>query len=283
MTINQFFQLIYYSHLLLVTSAMILSSSISAVLYQTIEWQVVLLTGLATYLTYSVDNLIDWKNEKAHYRNISTHIQIYHKLTYFLIPCSAVIILLLLWQSPNIFQISTGLLGAAAVMSTTRLPFYRTGTVKPDHHVWHFILNRIFISAVWTAVVVFLPILYGEHVITIRIWRAFFYIYGMIVVYASLWRLERVESELQEQLRKSNLLSGLSFLALFSMAIVVIDVKTGLAPVYGLINILPPITCLVATMTFGKNSRMSWQKLSLFTLSLMILSSFTTLFHLSCV
>jgi len=259
---------------------MILSISISAVLYQAIEWPVVLVTGLATYLTYSVDNLIDWKTDKAHYHKISTQIQLYHKVTYFLIPCSAGTILLLLWRSPNIFQISTGLLGAAAVMSTTRLPFYRTVSSNHLSPVWHFTNNRFFISAVWTAVVVFLPIIYGKHVITIRSWRTFFYIYGMIAIYASLWKLERVEPEIQKQLSASMLFPGLRFLSLVSMAIVIVDVLTGLTPGYGLVNVLPPILCLFASISLAKISRLSWEKISLFTISLLFLTIFSAIIHL---
>lgn len=280
MSLNQFFHLIYYSHLPLVGSAMILSISISAVLFQPIEWQVVFLIGLATYLTYSVDNLLDWNKEKDQYHNITTHIEFYHKLSYMLIPLSSVIIFMLIRESSNIFQVSTGLLGAAAAMMTARLPFYRVITSNPHSSVRHFLINRFFVSAVWTAVVVFLPIFYSNQPITIRIWRTYFYIFGIILMYATLWKLEKVEIDLQNQVRSTSLIYGFSFLTLISMSIVVIDSLTGLAPAYGLVNLLPPITFLVASITIVRNSKLSWQKLSLLTLILLIITGISATIHL---
>jgi len=280
MSLKQFLHLIYYSHLPLVGSAMILSISISAVLFQPIQWQVVLLIGLAAYLTYSVDNLLDWNKEKAQYHNITTHIEFYHKLSYMLIPLSSVIIFMLIRESPNIFQISTGLLGAAAAMMTARLPFYRVITPKSPSPVRHFMINRFFVSAVWTAVVVFLPIFYSNQPITIRIWRTYFYVFGMILMYATLWKLDKVEIDLQNQVRTPSLIYGLSFLTLISMSIVVIDVFTGLAPAYGLVNLLPPIIFLVASIEILRSPKLSWQKLSLLTLILLIITGFSAIIHL---
>jgi len=99
-------------------------------------------------------------------------------------------------------------------------------------------------------------------------------------MYATLWKLDKVEIDLQNQVRTPSLIYGLSFLTLISMSIVVIDVFTGLAPAYGLVNLLPPIIFLVASIEILRSPKLSWQKLSLLTLILLIITGFSAIIHL---
>jgi len=118
MSRRRFFQFVYYTHTPLVVLAMVLTGTISAVLFQRLSLQVIVLVGLSTYFTYSLDNLFDWKKDQTHYQNIEGMIQIYHKVTYLLIPSTAVGIFLLILQSSNELRIGILLLGAAVAMST---------------------------------------------------------------------------------------------------------------------------------------------------------------------
>lgn len=280
MTLKKLFHFIHYSHLPLVIMAMVLTGTISAVLHQTVAWRVVLLTGSATFLIYSIDNLLDWENERFRYLQISKIVRAYHRLTYLLMPLATGLIFLLIYNRSNQFKVVIFLLGIAAAMATTHLPKYRPFSllIKDRHH--HFLVNRIFVSAVWTAVVVFLPGFYGDEGISPRTWRVFFYTYNLIFIYSTLWRLEKVDWELREQLIASKLFPALILLAMLSMVSVIHEVLSGLTPTHNLVNLLPPVVSAITLLTIIREKDLTWQKISLFTLSLLILSSFSAFIHL---
>jgi len=192
-------KLIYYSHFPLVFLAMILTGSISSVVYRHVNWQVILLVGLSTYLTYSLDNLIDWNRDKSRYTEIIRLVQTYHKFTYVLIPVAAIGILFLVIQSSNELRIGVLLLGAAAAMSTTRFSNYRENSSKDSQQVIWFLMNRLFISLVWTTVCVFIAVWYDDLPIIPRTWHTFIYMFVLILSYSVIWKLEKSASTLQKK------------------------------------------------------------------------------------
>ena len=275
--IHQFF---YYTHTPLVLLAMVLTGSISAVLYANINWQVILLVGLSTYLTYSLDNLIDWIKDKPHYGNIEDMIQIYHKITYILIPSAGIGIIFLVIYSSNELRTGILLLGAAVAMSTTRFSNYRENSTHDSTKLLGFFLNRLFISFIWTTVCVFLPIWYNNLQIMPLTWHTFLYMYFLILSYAIIWKLEKSETVLQKRIFTSKIPIFLAILPLFSMFLVVYDTLIGIAPLHNLVNIAPAIACMVGIIRICQNPFNLKSKISLMTIILIILCSISAGVHL---
>lgn len=280
MSLRRIGQFTYYTHIPLVVLAMVLTVTISAVLYGNVSWRVILLVGFSTYLTYSLDNLIDWKKDQSHYESIQGPIQIYHKITYLLIPSAAIGIALLVLHSSNELRIGILLLGAAVAMSTTRFTNYRDGTTPGSKLLWGFFLNRLFISFVWTTVCVFLPIWYHNLPVMPITWHTFLYMYALIFSYAVIWKLEKSELKLQKQVFSSNLPSFLALLPLLAMFLVVYDIILGFAPLHNLVNLLPPIACMLGLMHIFRHPFNLQKKISLMTLILVLLCTLSAAVHL---
>ncbi len=280
MTLNQLFELVYYSHITLVVLAMILTGSISTVVHQQIEWHVILLVGLSTYFTYSLDNLIDWKKDVLRYRNIQTIIKKYHKITYFFIPATAVGIIYLTMRSPNELKTAILLLGAAVAMGTTRFSFYRNNSTSPSQSIITFFINRLFISITWTTVCVFLPIWYNNNEIISQTWNAFFYIFCLVFPYAVLWKFESSFEELRHRLIGSRVFQILITLPIIAMVLVIRDVLRGMFPMINLVNLLPPITMIAGLAMIQKNHTAVKKKVFVLTLVLTLLCGSSVILHL---
>jgi len=224
---------------------MVLSGTINATLYQRLNFQVIILVGMATFLTYSIDNLIDWHKDASHYASITQFIRIYHKLTYFLIPLAGLGILYLIYQSSNELQIGILFLGAAALMGTSRLPARHENSANKTESFQHFMINRFFISAIWTTVCVFLPIWYNSSILTPRTLTIFLYLFCLVFIFAVVWKFEKSAYTLKRKLLSSELFRTLAGLAITAMFLVIFDILTGLAPLSNLVNMLPPIISLI--------------------------------------
>ena len=280
MSLSQVFYLLYYSHITLVVLAMVLTGSISAVLYGQIKWQAILLVGLSTYFTYSLDNLIDWKRDLTRYQKIQELVQIYHKVTYLLIPTAAIGILILTFVSSNELRIGILLLGAAVAMGTTRFSIYRENSSSPSQSILSFVLNRLFITTIWTTVCVFLPIWYYNSEIISRTWNAFFYIFCLIFPYAVLWKIESSVELLQKKILGSIIMRVLVSFPIISMIIVMIEVITDASPIVNLFNLIPPIAIITALIIIVRNANELRKKISLLTIILILLCSLSALMHL---
>ena len=276
MSRRQFFLLYYYSHLPLIIMAMVLSGTINATLYQRLNFHVILLVGLATFLTYSIDNLIDWHKDASHYASITQIIRIYHKLTLILMPLASLGILYLICQSSNELQIGILFLGAAAVMGTTRLPINHENSDNTKESVSRFILNRFFISTIWTTVCVFLPIWYISGMITPRILTIFLYLFCLVFIYAVLWKFEKSSYSLKRKLLSSPLFKTLSGLAGTAMLLVIFDIVTGLASIFNLVNILPPLISLIYIRRIAQKPVFLRRAISQFTVILALLCTLST-------
>ena len=273
-------QFIYYTHTPLVLLAMVLTGTITAVLYGTITWQVILLVGLSTYLTYSLDNLFDWTKDKSQYENLERLIKSYHKITYILIPGAALGIFFLVIQSSNELRTGILLLGAAVAMSTTRFSNYREKSTHDSQTMLGFFLNRLFISFIWTTVCVFLPIWYNNLKIMPLTWHTFLYMYSLILSYAIIWKLEKSETALQKRIFKSKIPTILAMLPIFAMFLVVYDILSGIAPRHNLVNLAPAIACLIGIIRISRNPFNLKRKISLLTILLIVLCSLSAAVHL---
>jgi hypothetical protein len=280
MSRRRIFKFFYYTHIPLVLLAMVLTGTISSVLYGDLNFKVILLVGLSTYLTYSLDNLFDWRKDQSHYLSVQSIIQTYHKITYLLIPAAALGIFILVNQSSNELRIGILLLGAAAAMSTTRFSIYR-GNTKPDSSkLLGFFLNRLFISFIWTTVCVFLPIWYENLPIKPITWHTFLYMYSLILSYAVIWKLEKSDFLLQKTVFSSKVSSLLMLLPMLALFLVVYDILIGLAPLHNLINLFPPIACMAGLLNIIQNPFNLQKKISRMTLILILLCSFSATLHL---
>jgi len=280
MTLFQVFELIYYSHITLVGLAMVLTASISAVVYHQFDWQVILLVGMSTYFTYSLDNLIDWKRDIERYRHVQTFIRIYHKISYILIPAAAIGIISLTLISPNELKTGILLLGAAVAMGTSRFPIYRNNSSSPSQSIIRFFINRLFISIIWTTVCVFLPIWYRNNGVLHQTWNAYIFTFCLILPFAVMWKLEASYEELRMRLINSKMIQILIVLPIISMILVINDVRQGLYPTINLINLLPPTAMIAGLVFFQKKPNKTKLRIFILTLVLIFLCGTSALFHI---
>ncbi len=279
---RHYLQLVYYSQFPLVALAMVLTGSIGAVLYHRLMWEVTLLVGLSTFFTYSIDNLIDWEKDKARYTQINRMIYIYHKILSVLIPASALGIIILTLKSPNELRIGLLLLGASVIMGVSRFSTYRNNSNDYVLPIWKFLFNRIFIAAIWTIVCVFLPTWYENDRISATTWHIFFYMFSLIFIYAVLWKFEKSDYALKRTLYQSKLFIVLTLLPFIASTFVILDLVKDLLPTHNLINLLPPLASLIVLQLITRKPTLIRQKISLLTLSLILLSSITAVMYLLC-
>jgi hypothetical protein len=165
------------------------------------------------------------------------------------------------------------LLGAAVLMGTTRFSKYRFNSSNPNQPIRVFFLNRLFISIVWTTVSVFIPIWYENLEITPLTWHTYVYIFCLVFVYAIIWKLERSPNLLKKNLFQFGQLGFILFFPLCSMFVVFLDILTGIRPVHNLINLLPPIVCLIGAYRIIKVPILLRYKISWFMLGLVLSNS----------
>ena len=278
---TRYCNLFYYSQMSLVLLGMILTGSVGFVLRSGTSWQVILLVGLSTFFTYSIDNLIDWHKDRAHNEKIAPLIQSYHKLTYILIPLSGLGVIFLVKQSHHVLNIGMLLLGAAVALGTTRFSTYQSNSSNAKQTVLSFTVNRVFITFVWTSVCIFLPMWYENISPTDETWRTFIYIFNLIFTYAILWKLEKSPLEVTKRIINSELPNIVSMLLLFSMGLVIFDVITGNLPTTNLINLLPPAANLIAVKLITQNPTSLRQKISLLSMALILIIAVSVILHLA--
>lgn len=279
---RHYFQLFYYSQFPLVILAMVLTGSIGVILYQRLIWEVIFLVGLSTFFTYSIDNLIDWEKDRAHYSQITSLIGVYHKILAALIPSSALGIIILTLRSPNELRIGILLLGAFVAIGVARFSTYRNNTVNFILPIWAFIFNRFFITTIWTIVCVFLPIWYVNDTVPGITWHVFFYMFSLIFIYAVLWKFEKSDYDLKKLIYNSRIFILLTILPFTAAALALFDVSKKLLPIYNLVNLIPPVACMIGLQLITRNPRLIRRKISLLTLSLVVLSTLTTALYLFC-
>ena len=279
MSRRQVFILFYYTQLPLIAMAMVLTGSINAVLYQSISWPAVLLVGSSTYLTYSFDNLIDWKKDRLHYQTIAPMAVIYHQISYVLIPASAIAVILLVLKSPEDLRIGMLLLGATVAMGIARIASYRAIKAKRLETVPQFLLNRLFISVIWTIVTVFVPIWYDQHPLIIQTWRTAIYMFLLIFNYAVIWKFEKSPYTLKKELISARIFLVLALMSIAAVLLAIIDVVQGLFPVASLASVLPPLACLVFLQFIVNSPIMLRRKIAWLTGSLALLTIFVAAMH----
>ena len=117
---NQIFNLIYYSHIHLVIMAMVMTIAMNFVLTQHVSWQAVLLIGLATFVTYSLDNLVDWKKDKPLYPDESILIKRYQRVSIVLIILSLIGIMWIMLTTSAATTLTLVFLPSRAITPTGR-------------------------------------------------------------------------------------------------------------------------------------------------------------------
>ncbi|MCJ7694938.1 MAG: hypothetical protein MUO40_05865 [Anaerolineaceae bacterium] len=234
------FNLLYYSHSFLILPAMVISTTINVVLTQQITWGAIILLGLSTFLTYSIDNLIDWKKDQANYQDEAALIKKYHRVTYFLIVLSLLGILWIIFSTNTILLVSLTLLGSAVIMTTARFLAYRKLDRRNPETFSGFVLNRLFISLVWSIVCVFLPLWYAGTALDNKAWSALIYIFPLIFIYAVLWKLEKTDTVLREEILASPVWLILKVLSIWVALWSLSSTLMGRFPLTNLFNLLSP-------------------------------------------
>ncbi len=280
MSRRQVFFFFYYTQLPLIIMAMVLTGSINAVLYQQISWPAILLVGLSTFIAYSIDNLIDWQKDRDHYQGIIPIARIYHRISYVLLPAAAIAVTLLVLKSPEDLRIGMLLLGATVAIGVTRIAAYRSIKGKKQEKAYQFILNRVFISVIWTIVTVFVPIWYDQHPIILQVWRTAIYMFFLIFNYAVIWKFEKSPYALKKQLISARLFLVLSILCILAVLLAIFDVAQGLFPVPGLVAVLPPLALLLSLQFIAKSPIMLRRKITWITVLLAVLTIFVAAVHI---
>ena len=235
------FSLFYYSHIHLVLMGMLMAAVNNYVLTNQVAWKAILLIGMSTYFTYSIDNLFDWKIDRQNYIGVEGMLRKYQRFSLLPITLCGVGIVWIVTTSNAVFTLSIGLLTAAVAFSITRLAFFR----KSEHHqpvsVGQFILNRAFISLVWSLVCVFLPLIFSGHAIDKRAWSSLVYLWNLVCIYAVIWKLEKSPPYLQKLMNASSLKVFLQAMSLNAVLIPIVNRSIGQSGTLGLINTLPPL------------------------------------------
>ncbi|MHA1280436.1 MAG: hypothetical protein ACTSQ8_24980 [Candidatus Helarchaeota archaeon] len=279
---RHYFLLFYYSQFPLIALAMVLTGAIGAVFYHRFMWEAVFLVGLSTFFTYSIDNLIDWEKDKAHYSQIRNMISDYHKVLSALIPASALGIIILTLKSSNELRIGLLLLGASVAMGVSRFSNYRSKSINFIPPIWIFIINRIFITTVWTIVCVLLPTWYRNSTIKKITWHVFIYMYSLIFIYAVLWKFEKSDYTLKKSMYQSKIFLLLACLPVIATMLVIYDVYKCLLPKYNLFNLMPPIASLIGLLLITRHPILIRRKISALTFVLITMSSLTAMIYLLC-
>jgi hypothetical protein len=213
---NQIFNLIYYSHIHLVIMAMVMTAAMNFVLTQHVSWLAVLLIGLGTFVTYSLDNLVDWKKDKALYPDESILIKRYQYVSIVLVVLSIIGIGWIMLTTSAQQTMALVFLAVIAFLSTIRIASFRRADTLKVQTFTSFFINRVFISLVWSVVCIFVPLAYEGLSVTWQAWSSLIYLWPLVFVYAVNWKLEKSDPYLRSALNNSILRIYLQLLCLLT-------------------------------------------------------------------
>lgn len=242
---NQIFTLIYYSHIHLVIMAMVMTTAMNFVLTQHISWPAVLLIGLWTFVTYSLDNLVDWKKDKVLYPDESILIKRYQRVSIVLIVLCLIGISWIMLTTSAALTLTLAFLAAVVLLSTIRFAAYRRADSVWRNSIASFFVNRVFISLVWSAVCIFVPIIYEGIPVTWQAWSSLIYLWPLVFVYAVIWKLEKSDPYLRSALNTSPLRIYLQHLCLLTTLIPITNFILGKITSRSLVNILPGLVIFI--------------------------------------
>ena len=276
MTNHKIFSLFYYSQIQLVLIAIVLTASTSSVLFGKISWESVVIVGASTLLTYSMDNLIDWKRDSKNYQDIIEFLPAYRLFCYSVIPFCIVLILVFVIYSPAELKIALLLLGVSSLSAILRMPKFH---IPLNLSVLQsLIANRLFISCIWAIVLVFVPIFYTESsIIRPQVWMAFGYLWQLTFISAVLWKFEKTEINFtNSEVLKSKAVVILKLLSISTVFLAIIDIALGYFPLHNLVVVLAPVASFVAVSYWAAsktNLRIIYTVLNLFHIGVSFLSA----------
>jgi hypothetical protein len=270
------FNLFYYSQIQLALIASALTAATSSVLLGKISWESVILAGVSTFITYSTDNLLDWKKDLRQYQDLVGFLSAYRLSCYILIPLGIGIIYKIVIDSPAKFQSALLLLGASAISAIIRIPT-RNAPPTPSN-IQSMAINRLFISCVWAVVLVFLPILYTESNISRpQVWMTFAYLWQLTFISAVMWKFEKIEPNIQNNsFLKSKTIKILKLLSITTVLLTITDIVLGYFPIYNLVVVLAPIAAylvLIYWESSNMNLRLIFTILNMIQIGVSILSA----------
>jgi hypothetical protein len=242
---NQIFNLIYYSHIHLVIMAMVMTTAMNMVLTQRVSWPAVLLIGLATFVTYSLDNLVDWKKDKALFPDETILIKQYQRVSIGMIVLSLVGIAWIMTASSALLTMVLVFLAIIAFLSTIRIASFRRADTQKVQTFTGFFVNRVFISLVWSVVCIFVPLAYEELPVTWQAWSSLIYLWPLVFVYAVNWKLQKSDPYLRASLNASYLRIYLQLLCLLTTLIPITNFILGKIKSPSLVNILPGLVIFI--------------------------------------
>jgi hypothetical protein len=270
------FNLFYYSQIQLALIASALTAATSSVLLGKISWESVILAGVSTFITYSTDNLLDWKKDLRQHQDLVGFLSAYRLSCYILIPLGIGVISKIVIDSPAKFQSALLLLGASAISAIIRIPT-RNAPPTPSN-IQSMAINRLFISCVWAVVLVFLPILYTESNISRpQVWMTFAYLWQLTFISAVMWKFEKIEPNIQNNsFLKSKTIKILKLLSITTVLLTITDIVLGYFPIYNLVVVLAPIAAylvLIYWESSNMNLRLIFTILNMIQIGVSILSA----------
>jgi hypothetical protein len=220
----------------------------------------VLIVGLATYVVYSLDNLLDWSGEKHLLEAIKPKWNIYLIWSIFTIPLALIGVLLLAVQSTFKFLILLGGLGTVSVahiLLTRRSKEQDLSTSA----IW---AENLIDSLTWALVSVLIPVRYaGRHIVAQTI-MAVAYVWHLSWIGVMVWDLTKSATgghrhktqTLSVLLGEHHLIRLLQIVSVSSLVLAVVDILLGYFPWYNISVTSAPIANLILLSLWDRLRKM---------------------------
>ncbi len=253
------FGLFYYSQIQLGLGAMFLTGAVSAVLTGEVIWNSILIVGLSTYIVYSIDNLIDWNEDRERFRSIEQIYWLYRIWCYLTIPLATLVVM---WLTIEAHQGFFSLLALAGTLSlgTVLLQLARRAP-QVIHALRDILPNRLFISLVWAVIAVYVPVWYLNQPTVPQTWMALAFVWQLTFVNAVLWSLEillerttGVENDRVAGIPVLTAIRALQVISFSAVVLAVVDILLGYFPIYNIVIITTPLLNMI-TLQFWQRSR----------------------------
>lgn len=216
--------LLYYSNVLLVVLAALLTLLASLVLFGRALVGPAILVFFATYLSYNLDNLVDWPRDRERYVTEELAILRYQKLSRWLMLLSAVGLAgMLVWQRASFLVLSI-ILASFVLLFVTHRSGNRPVETTQSERLPHVLFYRVVVATFWCLVCVFIPVWYAGSPMPRQALHVFACLWPLLFNFAVLWKLEKSSTQSQSSFFASPLGNVLTAMCIFSALLPLADV-----------------------------------------------------------
>jgi hypothetical protein len=256
-TRSRLFDIAYYSQIQLSLIAACLTVVVSAVTLQTVVWASVGIVGLGTYIIYSIDNLVDWREDRTRYPSLDRLNVPYRIWCALTVPLAILGIVGMLPGAKGSFAgLLSALGGVALAVATFRL-------IQPEiqdiRRLRDILPNRLLVSMFWAINCVFLPGWYVDLPLTTKTWVTFAFVWQLSFITAVLWSLEflstpdmPLESLTVAGISANRIIAVLIVISASSATLAIVDILWGYFPPYNVVVICAPILNWIALSTWSR-------------------------------